>query len=90
MWGVRKPGFRTVKGEFSMTALVLDNIAALPILARKARGLLKRAGDAIDNTVSALAARKVPDWQMAQIRKDIDDQLRRLAGTRAGNRGFEF
>lgn len=63
-----------------MIAVVLNGLAALPALARSVRVLLSRLGNGIDRAVSALAARKIPEWQMAQVRKDIDDQLRRAAG----------
>lgn len=54
-----------------MTALVLDNLAALPTLARSVRALLSRLGDGIDNTVSALAARSVPEWRMREVEREI-------------------
>ena len=55
-----------------MTALVLENLAALPALARSLRMLLVRLARAIDALVSARAARQVPEWQMHQVRSEID------------------
>jgi len=55
-----------------MTALVLENLAALPALARRLRTLLTRSARAIDALVGARAARQVPEWQMRQVRSEID------------------
>ena len=55
-----------------MTALVLENLAALPVLARSLRSLLTRLARAIDALVSARAARAVPEWQMRQVRSEIN------------------
>jgi hypothetical protein len=59
-------------GVTSMTALVLENLAALPALARSLRTLLARLARVIDALVSARAARAVPEWQMRQVRSEID------------------
>jgi hypothetical protein len=53
-----------------MTALVLENLAALPVQAQSLRMFLARL--ALDALVSARAARTVPEWQMRQVRREID------------------
>ena len=58
-----------------MTALVLENLAALPTLARSLRMLLTRLARALDALVSARAARQIPEWQMRQVQSEIDRQL---------------
>jgi hypothetical protein len=50
-----------------MTALMLENLAALPALARSLRMLLARLGRGLDALVSARAARAVPEWRMRQV-----------------------
>ena len=55
-----------------MTALVLENLAALPALARSLRMFLARLARAIDALVSARAARAVPEWQMRQVQSEIN------------------
>lgn len=55
-----------------MTALVLENLAALPALARSLRMLLARLTRALDALVSARAARQVPEWQMRQVQNEIN------------------
>ena len=55
-----------------MTALVLENLAALPAFAKGLRMLLTRLARAIDALVSARAARPVPEWQMRQVRSEIN------------------
>jgi hypothetical protein len=55
-----------------MTALVLENLAALPALARSLRMLPTRLARAIDALVSARAAREVPEWRMRDVQSEID------------------
>ena len=55
-----------------MTALVLENLAALPALARSLRMLLARLARAIDTLVSARAAREVPEWRMREVQSEIN------------------
>jgi len=55
-----------------MTALALENIAALPVYAKRLRMLLARFARALDSLVSARAARAVHEWQMRQVRNEID------------------
>ena len=55
-----------------MTALFLENLAALPALARRLRMLLARLARAIDALVSARVARAVPEWQMRQVQSEIN------------------
>jgi hypothetical protein len=55
-----------------MTALVLENLAALPALARSLRMLLARLARALDALVSSRAARQVPEWQMRQVQSEIN------------------
>jgi hypothetical protein len=54
-----------------MTALVLDHLAALPALARSVRGLLSRLGNGIDQAVSVLAARKIPECRLREVQNEI-------------------
>jgi hypothetical protein len=60
------------QGETPMTALVLENLAALAVYAKGLRMLLARFARALDALVSARAARAVPEWQMRQVRTEID------------------
>jgi len=62
-----------------MTALVLENLTALPALARTVRILLSRFGRGLDALVSARAAREVPEWRMRKVQDEID-RCRRLIG----------
>lgn len=55
-----------------MTALVLQNLATLPAMARSLRTLLTRLARAIDAVVSARAARQIPEWQMRQVQSEIN------------------
>ena len=54
-----------------MTALVLENLAALPAQMHSLRVLLAKLVRAIDALVSARAARQVPEWRMRQVRSEI-------------------
>jgi len=54
-----------------MTVLVLENLAALPALARSLRVLWARLARAIDALVSARAARSVPEWKMREVQCQI-------------------
>ena len=58
-----------------MTALVLENLAALPVYAKGLRMLTGRAARTIDALVSARAARAVPEWRMRQVQSEIKRQL---------------
>jgi hypothetical protein len=58
-----------------MTALVLENLAALPVYAKGMRMLLARAARAINALVSAPAARSVPEWRKRQVQSKIKRQL---------------
>lgn len=58
-----------------MTALVLENIAALPAQVHSLRMLLAKLARAIDTLVSARAARQVPEWRMLQVQGEIKRQL---------------
>ena len=69
-----------------MTALVLENLAVLPSLARSLRMLLARLARALDALVSARAAREIPEWRMRQVRSEINRLQRMSAGKRQGNR----
>jgi hypothetical protein len=53
-----------------MTALVLENLAAMPVQTQSLRMFLARS--ALDALVSARATRTVPEWQMRQVRREID------------------
>ena len=55
-----------------MTALVLENLAALPALARSLRMLLARLTRTLDALVSARAAREVPEWRMREVQSEIN------------------
>lgn len=54
-----------------MTALVLENLAALPAQVHSLRMLLARLARTIDALASARAARQVPEWRMHQVRIEI-------------------
>jgi hypothetical protein len=54
-----------------MTVLVLENLAALPALARSLRKLVARLARALDTLVSARAAREVPEWRMREVQDEI-------------------
>ncbi len=54
-----------------MTALVLENLAALPVQMQNLRVLLARLARALDALVSARAARSIPEWQMRQVQSEI-------------------
>ena len=54
-----------------MTALVLENLAALPALTRSLRMQLVRLARAIDALVGARTARAVPEWQMQEVQHQI-------------------
>ena len=55
-----------------MTALVLENLAALPAQMRSLRILLAKLVWTIDALVSARAAHAVPEWQMRQVQSEIN------------------
>ncbi len=55
-----------------MTALVLENLTALPHHARSLRLLATRWTRVLNRLVSARAARQVPDWRMRQVQSEID------------------
>ena len=63
-----------------MSALVLQNLATLPAVARSLRTLLTRLARAIDAVVSARAARQIPEWQMRQVQSEIN-RISALAST---------
>ena len=53
-----------------MTALVLENLAVLPVQTQSLRMYLARS--ALDALVSARANRTVPEWQIRQVQREID------------------
>ena len=55
-----------------MTALVLENLAALPVLAQILRTLLTRLARAIAVSVSKRSARAVPEWGMPEVEAEIN------------------
>ena len=55
-----------------MTALVIENLAALPAMGRSLRMLLTRLARALDALVSAQAARSIPEWRMRQVQSEIN------------------
>ena len=65
-----------------MTALVLENLAALPMQAQSLRLLLTRWARALDALVSARAARQIPEWQIRQVRSEVNRYRRMDAGKR--------
>jgi hypothetical protein len=69
-----------------MTALVLENLAAIPAQAQNLRMLLTRLARALDGLVSARAARSVPEWQMQEIQEEIARHQRLIAQADAGSR----
>ena len=48
-----------------MTALVLENLTAMPVQTQSLRMFLARS--ALDALVSARATRTVPEWQIRQV-----------------------
>lgn len=67
----RNQSFRKNNGKTSMTALVLENLAALPLYASGLRRLLSLLTQKLDALVSARAARAVPEWRMRQVQGEI-------------------
>jgi hypothetical protein len=53
-----------------MSALALKNLTARPVQTQSLRMFLARS--ALDALVSARATRTVPEWQMRQVRREID------------------
>jgi hypothetical protein len=68
-----------------MTALVLENLAALPVQTQSLRMFLARS--ALDALVSARANRTVPEWQIRQVQREIDRCSRRMRGRTAPQTG---
>jgi dihydrodipicolinate synthase/N-acetylneuraminate lyase len=64
-----------------MTALVLENLGALPVQTQSLRMIL--ACSALDALVSARANRTVPEWQIRQVQREIDRCSRRMRGRTA-------
>ena len=64
-----------------MTALVLENLAALPVQTQSLRMFLARS--ALDALVSARANRTVPEWQIRQVQREIDRCSGRMRGRTA-------
>jgi hypothetical protein len=54
-----------------MTALMFENIAALPAQAQSLRMFLARLLRLLDALVSARAARSVPEWRMREVQREI-------------------
>ena len=54
-----------------MTALVLENLAALPAQMQSLKTILARLARSLDALVSARAARAVPEWQMQKVQTQI-------------------
>ena len=54
-----------------MTAIVFENLAALPVQMHSLRMLLAKLARAIDALVRARAARAVPEWQMEEVQSQI-------------------
>ena len=64
-----------------MTAFVLENLAVLPVQTQSLRMFLARS--ALDALVYARANRTVPEWQMRQVRREIERCGRPLRGRTA-------
>jgi hypothetical protein len=71
-----------------MTALVLENLAALPAYAKGLRMLPMRLARGIDALVSAGAARQVPEGQTREVQTEISRyrNIIRAAAGRPGDR----
>ena len=65
-----------------MTALMLENIAALPAQMQNLRMFLARLARALDALVSARAARQVPEWRMRQVRSEINRHIGRMGAAK--------
>jgi hypothetical protein len=64
-----------------MTALVLENLAVLPVQTQSLRMYLARS--ALDALVSLRADRIVPEWQIRQVQREIDRCSRQMRGSTA-------
>jgi hypothetical protein len=64
-----------------MTALVLENLAVLPVQTQSLRMYLARL--ALDALVSLRADRIVPEWQIRQVQREIDRCSRQMRGSPA-------
>lgn len=54
-----------------MTALVFENLSALPLQVRSLRVLLARWTRTLNKVVSARAAREVPEWRIQEVNSQI-------------------
>lgn len=61
-----------------MTALVLKNLAALPVQAQSLRMFLARLARALDALVSARAARAVTECELRRAEREINRYHRRM------------
>lgn len=61
-----------------MTALVLKNLAALPVQAQSLRMFLARLARALDTLVSARAARAVAECELRRAEREINWYHRRM------------
>jgi hypothetical protein len=59
-----------------MTALLLENLAVLPVQTQSLRMFLARS--ALDALISARVNRTVPEWQIRQVQREIDRCSRRM------------
>jgi hypothetical protein len=55
-----------------MTALVFENLTALPLQVRSLRLLLARWTRTLNRLVSARAARQVPEWRMREVQSEVN------------------
>jgi len=69
-----------------MTALVFENIAALPVRMQSVRMLLARLARALDALVSARAARQVPEWRMREVDREITHYRRLICMGKCSHR----
>ena len=70
-----------------MTALVLENLAALPAQVHSLRMLFTRLAQTIDALGSARAARAVPEWRMREVDREIARYDRIICIGKSGQQG---
>jgi hypothetical protein len=69
-----------------MPALVLENLATLPVRVDSLLMLLTRLARTIDALVSAWATRAVPEWRMREVDREIARYNRIICIGKSGQR----
>jgi hypothetical protein len=68
-----------------MTALIIENFAALPSWRRSVGTLISTLARSINRVVQARAARHVPEWRIREIRREIA-RYRSMTASMGNNR----